>query len=346
MNWGRGPRAVGAARGVGAATAVGVMLVLIAGAVMAPAARAETGYDAWLRHAPITDAAVRARYDALPAAVATLGDSVVLAAARDELVRSVRGALGRTLRIEAASSLPREPAILLGTLRAFKARLPTLALPAALPDDAYVLKTATVGRVSRLVVAAANERGVLYGAFALARKIDLGEMVDRARRDARALRAGAHARPLGQPRRHDRARLCRRVDLLREGRRRRRSHARARLRAADGVGRHQRLLDQQRQRQPARDRARLPAAAGARRRGLSSLGGAAVRLDRLQQPAAHRRARHVRPARRARGRLLEEDRRRRSTARSPTSAASCSRPTPKGASAHRPTAAPTPTPPT
>lgn len=140
-------------------------------------ARAETGYDAWLRHAPITDAATRARYDVLPAVVVALGDSTLLSAARDEIVRTVRGALGRTLRIE--SWPPREPAIVLGTLRALKATQPALAtaLHASpdLPDDAYVIKS--IATPPRLLVAAANERGVLYGALALARKLDLGEPI-------------------------------------------------------------------------------------------------------------------------------------------------------------------------
>src|SRR3954464_3942951 len=82
-------------------------------------ARAETGYDAWLRYPPIADGAVRARYDALPAVVVVLGDSPVLLAARDELIRGVRGLLGRTLRVEA--SAPKEPAILLGTARSLAA---------------------------------------------------------------------------------------------------------------------------------------------------------------------------------------------------------------------------------
>src|SRR3954464_763846 len=90
-------------------------------AVLVPArfARAETGYDAWLRYPAIADGAVRARYDALPAAGVVVGDSPVLLAARDELIRGVRGLLGRTLRVDA--SPPKEPAILLGTARSLAA---------------------------------------------------------------------------------------------------------------------------------------------------------------------------------------------------------------------------------
>jgi alpha-glucuronidase len=154
------------------------LLLLLSLLLLPASARAETGYDAWLRYAPISDAGVRARYDGLPAAIVVVGegDSVVLRAARDELIRGVRGALGRTLRVEPV--LPHEGAIVLGTSRALKARLPAAALPASLTplaDDGYIIKTVLVGGAPRLVIAAANERGVLYGAFALLRKIALGQ---------------------------------------------------------------------------------------------------------------------------------------------------------------------------
>ena len=68
--------------------------------------------------------------------------------------------------------------------------------------------------------------------------------------------SGPLGQPVGQPRRHDRARLRRPVDLLGQRARARRSHARQRLRTPAGVARHQRLLDQQRQRESAHPRRR------------------------------------------------------------------------------------------
>jgi len=126
----------------------------------AAAGRAETGYDAWLRYTP--------RAATVPAAIATIGNSPVLDSARAELVRGLRGITGRTLRIE--SSIPAEPAIILGTL----ANLQQLNLSATLATDAYWIKS--VG--SNIVITAQNDRGVLYGTFALLRKIQLGESLD------------------------------------------------------------------------------------------------------------------------------------------------------------------------
>jgi alpha-glucuronidase len=150
----------------------GVLLTLFA--LPLPAA-AETGYDAWLRYAPIEDEAARARYDGMPACVVMLGDSEVLGSAREELIHGARGMLGRTLRVE--SDPRKEGAIVLGTVTAVARALPAFRPPGALGDDGYLLRTVEDGGRSYLVVAGTNERGVLYGALALLRKIGLRESI-------------------------------------------------------------------------------------------------------------------------------------------------------------------------
>jgi alpha-glucuronidase len=138
---------------------------------------AETGADAWLRHAPLDDAAARPYRTALPAVIATFTATPVAQSAQGELVRGIRGMLGRTLRIQTA--LPAEPALVLGTLADLNQAAPQLKLEAALPRDGYWLTTATAGGVTHMVITATNDRGVLYGAFALLRKISLGESLAR-----------------------------------------------------------------------------------------------------------------------------------------------------------------------
>ena len=127
---------------------------------------AETGHDAWLRYAPVA-----ANRDALPAVVTTLGDSTLVTNARQELIRGVRGMTGRTLRIE--TGMPTEGAIVLGTLAEIEKAAPQWHLAADLKEDGYWLKT--VG--THTIVTARNDRGVLYGAFALLRKIGFGESI-------------------------------------------------------------------------------------------------------------------------------------------------------------------------
>jgi len=136
---------------------------------------AETGYEAWLRYSPIEDPAVRQRYDSLPASVVTLGGSPVLRAAQDELIRGVRGMLGRTLRVE-GRVLP-ESAIVLGTFDAVARAIPAVSPPAGLPPDSLWLKAGVVGGVQRLIVAGSSDAGVLYGVFALLRRIGLQQQI-------------------------------------------------------------------------------------------------------------------------------------------------------------------------
>jgi alpha-glucuronidase len=98
--------------------------------------RAETGYEAWLRYAEINDAAVKKNYDeALPAVVVVSNNSEVELAAQSELLRGLRGMLGRTLRTE--TTPPDENAILLGTFDEIKKVVPTFNAPADLPEDGF-----------------------------------------------------------------------------------------------------------------------------------------------------------------------------------------------------------------
>jgi alpha-glucuronidase len=142
--------------------------VLLVGAA---AAHAENGHEAWLRYAPIDAPQVRLSYAALPAVVVAFGGSEVTGAARDELIRGVRGMLGRTLRIE--SMLPGEGAIVLGTRDAIRAGAPSIPLPSPITEDGYSLRAVMVNGRRYIVIAASNDRGVLYGTFALLRRMGL-----------------------------------------------------------------------------------------------------------------------------------------------------------------------------
>jgi alpha-glucuronidase len=107
--------------------------------LLAVAAQAESGHDAWLRYSSSGAAPV----------ITVVGQSALLESARLELARGFR--------------TPKAQAIVLGG-------------PAAnLKPDGYQLKTVD----GKIVITGADDRGVLYGAFALLRKIALGESVAR-----------------------------------------------------------------------------------------------------------------------------------------------------------------------
>jgi alpha-glucuronidase len=130
------------------------------------AANAETGHAAWLRYAPAQF------HGSLPAVIVAAGNGPVEINARNEIVRGVRGMLGRTLRIE--STTPKEPAILLGTFDELAKLLPALSPKAKIEPGGYWITSVSARFI---VVAAPDESGVLHGAFALLRKIALGESV-------------------------------------------------------------------------------------------------------------------------------------------------------------------------
>jgi alpha-glucuronidase len=129
---------------------------------------AETGSAAWLRYAPLQPAAA-ARYRAFPATTLSLGDTIVLNAAQAELVRGVKGMLGRTLRI--GSGVPTESAIVIGTAEHLRNIAPALHIIDGLHGDAFWLTAGEVGGFRCIIIAGATDRGVLYGVFAFLSRI-------------------------------------------------------------------------------------------------------------------------------------------------------------------------------
>jgi alpha-glucuronidase len=147
-------------------------------AMVAPAAaRAETGYDAWLRYRPLSADLVRARYAAVPRSVTLLGDTPVLRSARDELVRGLSSMLATA--VTTATALPRSSSILLGTVDRVRAVVPGVSMPVDVTADGFWLGTTTTRGQPLIVVAGRNDRGVLYGAFALLQRIARGEDVSK-----------------------------------------------------------------------------------------------------------------------------------------------------------------------
>src|SRR5580704_9340370 len=136
--------------------------------------RAETGYEGWLRYAPLEKALAR-KYDGLPSKVIAAGDSLVSRSALQELKRGFQGMLGATL-----ADVPRPgggPAIILGTIKDLRDRGVDLGAHRELAEEGFWLKSTKLDGFDRLMVAGGSDRGVLYGVFALLNKIARGENV-------------------------------------------------------------------------------------------------------------------------------------------------------------------------
>src|SRR5215831_14576227 len=89
--------------------------VLLCLSCAAQLARAEDGYDLWLRYRPIDDAAALASYRSVATQLVVDSDSPTLSAARAELTRALSGLLGTS--IATAGSVTQDGAIVLGTAR-------------------------------------------------------------------------------------------------------------------------------------------------------------------------------------------------------------------------------------
>lgn len=147
-----------------------VCLLLMGGATVA---RAESGYDLWLRYLPV-EASSRAPYLAHARALVGGTPSPTLDAARDELVRGLSGLLARPQQSAATVS---GGALVYGTPASSPviARL-NLDLTAA-GAEGYVIRSVTVDGQPATVIAANSDKGVLYGAFAYLRLIQTRQPV-------------------------------------------------------------------------------------------------------------------------------------------------------------------------
>ena len=134
----------------------GVSVALL---LTASLASAETGRDAWLRYEPL------ANPDPLEAVVCT-ADTPLCRTAQHELVRALRTMTGRVVR-EQYGPNPRDRAIILSHVR-----------PGSLPDDAFQISIPSWTGTANILISASNDRGLLYGAFALLRRIQLGQPID------------------------------------------------------------------------------------------------------------------------------------------------------------------------
>jgi alpha-glucuronidase len=130
-------------------------------------ARAEDGYDLWLRYHPV-EKQYLAHYRAEATALVPAGDSPTITAAREELARGLEGLLGRKMPV----SPLRDDAILFGTPAA-SPMIASLHLPlASAGDEGYLIRSARVNGRKVIVIAANSDIGVLYGAFTFLRLIE------------------------------------------------------------------------------------------------------------------------------------------------------------------------------
>jgi alpha-glucuronidase len=140
----------------------------------ASAARAEDGYELWLRYRLEGDRARLAEWRATFAALVAEGRGTSGDVAVDELRRGLGGILGRPLA--RTGSVAAAGALVVGTPRTSPtiARLGWGDRLRALGPEGYVVRTTSIGGHAATVVASDGESGLVYGAFHLLRLLQTG----------------------------------------------------------------------------------------------------------------------------------------------------------------------------
>jgi alpha-glucuronidase len=157
-----------------AAVAIGLSLF-----VLVPyGAKAETGYDLWLRHPRIAHEAERAALARVATEIAVEGSDRTLVVAGRELARGLQGLLGTEVRVLRTGS--RDGALVLGTPASSGAvrSLGWAEELRALGPDGFVIRSAHVGGRRATVIASQGATGVLYGAFHFLRLAGTGARID------------------------------------------------------------------------------------------------------------------------------------------------------------------------
>jgi alpha-glucuronidase len=148
----------------------GALLLWLGGSA---AARAETGYDLWLRYLPVEDAALRSAYRGRAAAIVVQEVSPAAHVVQAELQRGLSGLLGAPVP-PATTVVP--GAVVAGT----PAGSPLVAglgwekELAPLGDEGYRIRSTRIGPHAVTVIASRGPAGLLYGAFHLLRLIQTG----------------------------------------------------------------------------------------------------------------------------------------------------------------------------
>ena len=149
--------------------------LLVAGLVLLSClslARAEDGYDLWLRYRAL-DQATAASYRGQLAELVAPEATATQRAARAELLRGLGGLLGNAPATAAAPA--RDGALLVGTPASLP-RLAGLGLDlSGLGDEGYLIRSLEIDGRAATVVAANTDLGALYGSFRLLQLVQTGQ---------------------------------------------------------------------------------------------------------------------------------------------------------------------------
>ena len=139
----------------------GAGVLMIVGLALAVGLGAETGYDLWLRYAPVTDPHERASYRHSATAVVIQARSPTSEVIAAELGRGLRGLLA--VEVPRADRPRSDGALIVGTPASspLVAALGWTDALARLGDEGYVIRSTNVGGYAATVIASTGDAGAL-----------------------------------------------------------------------------------------------------------------------------------------------------------------------------------------
>jgi alpha-glucuronidase len=151
---------------------------------LAASASAEDGYRLWLRYDPIADPALVQAYRAgiseivIPAGTRRGFSMGSVDAARDELVAGLRGLLGADIPVVAKATRDHALVLAVATRSPELTALVSEADLRAAGEEGYIIRRVKVDGRDQTLLLANRDIGVLYGAFALLRHLQLQQPLD------------------------------------------------------------------------------------------------------------------------------------------------------------------------
>jgi len=142
------------------------------------AARAEDGYDLWLRYAPIESAPLRDAYRQAIAGVVVQQSPATGAIVTKEVTRALKGLIG--IDVPAWTAVTGDGALVIGTASSpIVKALGWDDVLKGLGPEGYVIRGTRIGGKRAIVVASAGDSGALYGTFHLLRLLSTATPIQR-----------------------------------------------------------------------------------------------------------------------------------------------------------------------
>jgi alpha-glucuronidase len=140
-------------------------------------ARAENGYDLWLRYKPVTEQALLTSYRLHTSEIFLNGNSPAITAAKEELSMGLKGLL--TFDPSFKNSFQKNGALIIGT-PASSSLIASAGLQKKLQQagqEGYIISTMRINGKTCTIIAANTDQGVLYGVFGYLRLLQTRQPV-------------------------------------------------------------------------------------------------------------------------------------------------------------------------